>query len=675
MKNFFRFFALAAFALVAGVSCQEPEPESDPAVLTVGEVAVVSAAGGQCSLTYSIENPVEGQVVTATVPAEATWVSNITVGESAIEFTVAANNGAARSTVMTVSYANLTPAEVTISQAKANGITVGTVAEVAAAGGNASFTYSVVAVEGATLTATVAEETTWIHDFNVTETAVEFVVDANTATAPREAVMTLAYADESKAVTVRQAAAVPVEEAFEVSFSEITPTTAKVTIVPKDPTITYMIKNTTSSSLNSYEGATPEEKAAAYAISQAGTWLFPFWGTANMDNFVTGNYPRAEDLEGSNELSWVLYSEDEIPYMLVAGINVDEATDKASVALTTPVSLVEVPLLPKPVVTTSTETLEVSHEAGSNGLTFNVENAIEGIKVEASTKATWIKNINIVNDKVAFEYDANPYAAPRQAAITFQYEYADEACTLTVMQAGNPNAEQHKFYVTVKELHYDNVVVDVTPSNPNVKYIIGAVSEYTFNGYTYNGSDMTLVEKTLTGYSKVVKTGAQTDLKIPVSSVSDTYGWNAYIYVYAIDDTEKVAISALTKMAVTLINDQPSISFTCDDPNAKLETSSFGTLQLTVLPTAGTYTFKYIPNNLSDKGLFLIEPSTGSSYSVIVKDSIVHDKEAHTVTFTTTTNETTSSKSDYIFFKYYSDPNDTTFTDLNKSLKISQPKQ
>jgi hypothetical protein len=93
------------------------------------------------------------------------------------------------------------------------------------------------------------------------------------------------------------------------------------------------------------------------------------------------------------------------------------------------------------------------------------------------------------------------------------------------------------------------------------------------------------------------------------------------------------------------------------------------------LPTAGTYTFKYVPNNLSDKGLFLIEPSTGSSYSVIVKDSIVHDKEAHTVTFTTTTNATESTKSDYIYFTYYEDPNDTTFSDLRKQLKISQPKQ
>ena len=671
MKNIFRFFALAAIALVAGVSCQEPQPEVDPAVLTVGEVAEVSAAGGKCSLAYSIENPVEGKVVEATVPAEATWVSNITVGESAIEFTVAANTGAARSTVMTVSYANATPAEVTISQTKANGITVGTVAEVAAAGGNASLTYSVVAVEGATLTATVAEETTWIHGINVTETAVEFVVDANTVAAPREAVMTLAYAGETATATVKQAAAVPVEEAFEVSFTEITPATAKVTIVPKDPNVTYMFKACTSSSLNSYDGETMKDKAAAYAINQAGTWLFPFWGDANMDSFVKGNFP-AEG--GSNEFSWILYSEDEVPYMLVAGINVDAAS-KADITLTTAVTLVEVPLLPKPDITIATEEMEVSYEAGSNGTTFSVVNPVDGIKATASTKASWIKNINIVNDKIAFEYEENPYAAPRQGTITFEYEYADYARNLVVKQAGNPTAEQYKFYITVKEVHYDHALVDVTPSNPNVKYIIGSASDYYVDLYSMT-DDTAIINKTLTNYNKVVMSGAQTDLKVKADSyVSDTNGWGIMIYAYAIDDSEKVAISGVSTTKTTLVNDKPEITFSCDDPNAKFETSSFGTTSLTVLPTAATYVVKYEPKNLSDKGLLKVEAS-GSYYTVVVKESIVLDTEAKTITFKTNDFPADSnySQSDYIYLKYYSDPNDTTYTDFNASLKITQPK-
>ncbi len=665
MKNIFKLFTLAAL-LVAGVSCENPGTDKTVAKVIAGELAEVSAAGGNCSLTYTVENAVAGAVLEATVPAEATWVHDITVGESAVAFVVDANTGAARSTVMTLNYSTAEAVEVTISQAKANGINVGTLAEIAAAGGNASFTYSVVAVEGATLTATVAEETTWIHDINVTATAVEFIVDANTATAPREAVMTLAYADESKAVTVRQAAAVPTEQAFEISFSNITPASANVSIVPKDKTVTYMFKPCTSSNLKSYEGETLEEKAAAYAISQAGTWLFPFWGTPNMDSFVTGDFPA----EGqANEFSWILYSEDEVAYMLVAGINTDAAT-KADITLTTAVALVEVPLLPKPDITIAAETLEVSHEAGSNGTTFTVTNPVEGIKATASTKDSWIKNINIVNDKIAFEYEENPYAAPRQATITFEYDYADYARNLVVKQAGNPSAEQYKFYITVKEVHYDHAVVDVTPSNPNVKYIIGGASDYYIETYTLT-DDTALIGKTINSYNKVVKSGAQTGLKVDVSYVSDSYGWGAQIYAYAIDDTEKVAMSGVSKVATTLVNDKPGISFSSDDPNATFTSSTFGGLNLNVPAAAGTYTIKYTPNNLSENGLLKVEASS-SYYTVIDKSSIVLDTEAKTITFTTTANEGTSTKTDYIYLKYYSDPNNTTYTDLNASVKVVQ---
>lgn len=672
MRNIFKFVALVAIALTAGVSCTDNNEDEKtlPILKPVYEATEFDASANEGVWGFMVENPIEGVVAEATVPADVQWVHDIVVEENVVTFLVDANTGAARSTTMTLSYANAVPVELAISQAKANGISATAPAIFAAEGGNGSFNYSVVAIEGESLTATVAEDVKWIHDINVTATAVEFIVDANTATAPREAVMTLAYAGESKAVTVKQAAAVPTEQAFEISFSEVTPASAYVNIVPKDPNVTYMFKSCTSSNLKSYEGDTLLEKAANYAINQAGTWLFPFFGSANKDNFTSGNYPAADAAEGSNMFSWVLYNEDEVAYMLVAGINVNEATKKAEVALTTAVSLVEVPLLPKPDITIATETLEVSHEAGSNGTTFTVTNPVEGIKATASTKNSWIKNINIVNDKIAFEYEENPYAAPRQATITFEYDYADYARKLVVKQAGNPSAEQYKFYITVKEVHYDHAVVDVTPSNPNVKYIIGGASDYYINTYTLT-DDTALIGKTINSYSKVVKSGAQTGLKVNVSYVSDDYGWGAQIYAYAIDDTEKVAISGVSKVATTLVNDKPGISFSSDDPNATFTSSSFGGLNLNVPAAAGTYTIKYTPNNLSENGLLKVEASS-SYYTVIDKSSIILNTEAKTITFTTTANEGTSTKTDYIYLKYYSDPNNTTYTDLNASVKVIQ---
>ena len=161
-------------------------------------------------------------------------------------------------------------------------------------------------------------------------------------------------------------------------------------------------------------------------------------------------------------------------------------------------------------------------------------------------------------------------------------------------------------------------------------------------------------------------------MKISISSVSDSYGWDAYLYAYAIDDAEKVATSDVSMEAVTLVNDKPGISYTCDDENASWATDFYGNPSLQVAPTAGSYTIKYTPNNLSDKGLLIVEAS-GSSYTIIDKESIKLDTEAKTITFNTTTNEGTSTKTDYIYLKYYSDPNNTTFTDLNVSIKIQQP--
>ena len=126
--------------------------------------------------------------------------------------------------------------------------------------------------------------------------------------------------------------------------------------------------------------------------------------------------------------------------------------------------------------------------------------------------------------------------------------------------------------------------------------------------------------------------------------------------------------------AVTLVNDKPSISWVCEDENTSITTDFYGRPALQVAPTAGSYTIKYTPNNLSDKGLLIVEASS-SSYTIIDKSSIVLDTEAKTIKFNTTANGGTSTKTDYIYLKYYSDPNDTTFTAANAEIKIQQPKQ
>lgn len=106
------FYLLLALPLVM-VACDpdnpEPEPKPEPKpevkdpVLTLTSAATLdfTAEGGNGTITYTLENAVEGTELEATCEAE--WVSNVAVAEN-VTFVVAANEGEARETKVVVSY-------------------------------------------------------------------------------------------------------------------------------------------------------------------------------------------------------------------------------------------------------------------------------------------------------------------------------------------------------------------------------------------------------------------------------------------------------------------------------------------------------------------------------------------------------------------------------------------
>lgn len=81
----------------------EPKPEVKEPVLTLTSNATLefTAEGGEGTITYTLENAVEGVNLTAECTAE--WVSNVTVAEN-VTFVVAANEGEARETKVVVKY-------------------------------------------------------------------------------------------------------------------------------------------------------------------------------------------------------------------------------------------------------------------------------------------------------------------------------------------------------------------------------------------------------------------------------------------------------------------------------------------------------------------------------------------------------------------------------------------
>lgn len=94
-----------------------------PPVLTITSPATVSAlgAGEVLSVSYILENPVAGTSISADA-GEASWINTFdysTPGE--ISFVVDANTGGERSGVVTISYGDLPPQQITVNQVAGGG--------------------------------------------------------------------------------------------------------------------------------------------------------------------------------------------------------------------------------------------------------------------------------------------------------------------------------------------------------------------------------------------------------------------------------------------------------------------------------------------------------------------------------------------------------------------------
>lgn len=215
-----RYLTLLAMAAVAFMACDpeqhtpepqpEPKPEVKPVVFELTSDAAISfgAEGGNGTITYTLENPVEGVEVTATCEAE--WVSDLTAGEN-VTFTVPANESTEnRNATITVSYGEISH-EVAVSQEGRIPDPVFTLTSEAtlsftAEGGAGEITYTLEnPVEGVEVTATC--EASWV---SVTAgEKISFTVAANEATETRTATIKVAYGELGFDVTVNQEAFVP----------------------------------------------------------------------------------------------------------------------------------------------------------------------------------------------------------------------------------------------------------------------------------------------------------------------------------------------------------------------------------------------------------------------------------------------------------------------------------
>ena len=218
LKNLFYLLLAAPLAFAACEETPEPEPQPQPQpevnepklTLTSDATMNFDALGGEGTITYTLENAVEGTELTATCEAE--WVANVTAGET-VTFVVDENEATeARETKVVVAYGELS-FEVAVKQvAKAEtpktpefNLTSDETMEFTQDNAYGLITFEIVnPVAGASVTA--KSNAAWVKNFAVRQAngEIAFEVEANTGVA-REAEITATYGMLEFKVTVKQA--------------------------------------------------------------------------------------------------------------------------------------------------------------------------------------------------------------------------------------------------------------------------------------------------------------------------------------------------------------------------------------------------------------------------------------------------------------------------------------
>ena len=332
--------------------------------------------------------------------------------------------------------------------------------EVAAAGGNAEFGYTVTnPAEGVSVMASTTAN--WISDFNyATAGKVTFTVAENTVAEAREAVITLAYAGaESKTVTVKQAAA---EVGGEESGTVVDVLNRASTGVSGTSYTDWNGVKSNSSAVYKGQSAGGNEsiqlrsdKSNSGIVTTASggkvskivvTWNAATAAGRTLDIYGKNTaYSAATDLYATNTQGTKLGSIKNGSTTLT--INGDYKfiglRSNSGAMYLTEIKITwvsgdggETPDVPAtPVLEVNPATVEVAAAGGNAEFGYTVTNPAEGVSVMASTTANWISDFNYATaGKVTFTVAENTVAEAREAVITLAYSGA-ESKTVTVKQA------------------------------------------------------------------------------------------------------------------------------------------------------------------------------------------------------------------------------------------------
>lgn len=142
----------------------------------------------------------------------------------------------------------------------------------------------------------------------------------------------------------------------------------------------------------------------------------------------------------------------------------------------------------KPVIKLKQSELTAEAEGGEYSVNYTIVNPIDGVMVEATCAAEWIKDIDVtVAGAIRFVVSQNEVEEPREASVKVTYEDADEVSFVVKQLAAAPAS--YTFTVELLSCNYFEAFIDVYPANLDTKYLIGIYSMEEVEEYGLHDDD------------------------------------------------------------------------------------------------------------------------------------------------------------------------------------------
>lgn len=258
MKNSRHILSMSILAAFLLSSCDPQRITPEEPVETVTPVLVSDtdgdisfpAAGGQGTIGYDIENPVENENISVSIHEGGEWIRNIDSSvPGVITYDVSANEGAERQTVLILSYTGAQPLAFNIRQNAAGSdpqfvFNEDSVREYAD-GGEIELRYNILnPVGNGEVTAELTEGTDWVSGIDTgTKNLLKFTIAENTTGSERQTTIRLKHDMASFELAIIQSGEYKPRLQFVLETVEITATSITWDCIPsiKDQTYITMV--------------------------------------------------------------------------------------------------------------------------------------------------------------------------------------------------------------------------------------------------------------------------------------------------------------------------------------------------------------------------------------------------------------------------------------------------